>query len=178
MPLSKVRVSLSNSFYLKETAVIRVFEVAEFKSVVKVEVAPFLVVLGPVFARNLGITLKWWVVQARRSLLRVSSQILHNDKTHRGKFWKHPNCKKCSYYMVEACFRSIYREFIRFEGNNCHRGFQSLWIRICRQNWSHTLFGFSRYHFCTKFWNNSRTVGHRLGDTQWSELKKRCILFV
>ncbi len=33
-----------------------VFEVAEFDSVVKIEVAPFLVGLGPICARNLNIT--------------------------------------------------------------------------------------------------------------------------
>ncbi len=41
---------LSNLFSLGETAVLRVFEVAEFESVVKCEVEPFLVALGPIFA--------------------------------------------------------------------------------------------------------------------------------
>ncbi len=49
-------VSLSSSFDLEEMAVMEVFEVAEFESVLKIEMAPFLVGLGPIFARYLGIT--------------------------------------------------------------------------------------------------------------------------
>ncbi len=43
-----------------------VFEVAEFVSVIKINVAPFLVALGPIFAQTLGITRQWWVEQPQR----------------------------------------------------------------------------------------------------------------
>ncbi len=65
------RVNLSNSFGL-EAAIMEVFEVAESESVVKIEVAPFSDALGPIFARNLGITRQGWVERARQGLLPVS----------------------------------------------------------------------------------------------------------
>ncbi len=71
-----IGVDFSNSFDLVETAVMAVFEVAEFETVIKIEAAPFLVTLGPIFAQNLGITREWWVIQARRRLHRVSRRIL------------------------------------------------------------------------------------------------------
>ncbi len=45
-----------------------VFDVAEFESVLKIEVAPFLVGLRSIYARNLGITRERWIVRARRHL--------------------------------------------------------------------------------------------------------------
>ncbi len=56
--------SLSNSFDLLESSVMRVFEKAEFNSVIKIEVVKFLAGLGAVFALNLGITREQWLVWA------------------------------------------------------------------------------------------------------------------
>ncbi len=70
-------VNLSNSFDFEDTAVIEVFMVAEFESVLKIVVVPFLVPLGPIFARNFGITREWRVARARGRLHRISSRISH-----------------------------------------------------------------------------------------------------
>ncbi len=59
-----------------------VFEATEFEYVLKFEVAPFLVSLGPIFARNLGIIRDRWMVRAWRRL-----QMLHKDMEHWRKFW-------------------------------------------------------------------------------------------
>ncbi len=47
---------MANLFDLNETAVMEVFEVAEFESVLEMEMAQFFVGQGTIFARNLIIT--------------------------------------------------------------------------------------------------------------------------
>ncbi len=78
-PYSKgnFRVKLSNSFDLEKTAVMGIFE---FVSVLKIEVAPFLVGLCPVFARNFDIIREHWVVQARRRQNPTARRILRKDR--------------------------------------------------------------------------------------------------
>ncbi len=49
-------VNLLNSFDFVERAVMGLFEVAELESVLKIWVAPYLMLLGPIFAQNFGIT--------------------------------------------------------------------------------------------------------------------------
>ncbi len=65
---------------LEEYLVMEVFEVAEFESVIKIEVAQILVALEPNFARILGITREQQVVWARRRLHSVSRRILRKDR--------------------------------------------------------------------------------------------------
>ncbi len=99
--------NLSNSFDLKETEVMGVFEVAEFESALKIEVTPFFGASGPIFARNLGITQEQGVVRARWYLRRVSCRVLHKDRALLRKFWKRLNLPKCP-YCVRAFSRSVY----------------------------------------------------------------------
>ncbi len=49
---------LSNSFDLDKSTVKGVFSVAKFKSIVKIELTPFLAALDPIFNRNFEITRK------------------------------------------------------------------------------------------------------------------------
>ncbi len=56
---------LSNSSSFDETAAKKVFKVAEFESIVKIELRPFLGALGPIFAENLGLTRELLGVRTR-----------------------------------------------------------------------------------------------------------------
>ncbi len=63
-----------------------ILKIIEFLFVRKIEMAPFLLDLGPIFARNLGISRKQWVVRARQRLHCVSHRILHKDRALLQKF--------------------------------------------------------------------------------------------
>ncbi len=101
-------VSLSKSFDLQETLVMGVFEVPEFEFSIKIEVAPFLLNLGTLFARNLRIARERWVGLALRRLHRFSRPILRTKSAHLRTFLKRSNLGKCPYYRVRAFFWSIY----------------------------------------------------------------------
>ncbi len=84
-------VNSSNSFEFEETAVMGVFGNAEFESVLNIRVSPFLVALGPIFARKFGITPARWVLRARRRFHCASRSLLQMDAVLFRKFWKSPN---------------------------------------------------------------------------------------
>ncbi len=72
-------VNFSNLLDFEETGVRGILSVAEVEYGLKIEEAPVLGALGPIFGRNFGISRERWVVQARGQLHRVSRRILHMD---------------------------------------------------------------------------------------------------
>ncbi len=85
-----------------------VLGVAEHESVHKIWVVSFLDVLGPIFARNFGITLRRWVVRTWQRLYRVSRRILHLDAALLRQFWKCPILKN-ALTIIRSFFGSTYR---------------------------------------------------------------------
>ncbi len=63
-----------------------IFKIVEFESVLKFEMPPFLVGVGPIFARKLAIIRERWVVRIRRFLRRFSRRILRKDREPLQKF--------------------------------------------------------------------------------------------
>ncbi len=90
-------VNLSNFSDLQDTTVIGVFWVSEFECSLKIEVAQFFVLQGPIFAENLCITRERWVARSRRCFRGLSRPILHREREHLRKFPEGPNFEKCPY---------------------------------------------------------------------------------
>ncbi len=78
---------------------------AAFETILKFEMASFLVGLGSIFAQNSCITRERWGIRDRRRLHRVSCRILHMDRAFLQKFW---NVQILDNYRSKASFGSIY----------------------------------------------------------------------
>ncbi len=87
-----------------------VFVVAEFESVLQILGTPFLIALGPIFARKLGLTRERWELRTRG---RVSRRILHQDEAFLRVFWNLPNSPKCNYYS-KGILLAHFIEFVLF----------------------------------------------------------------
>ncbi len=83
--------------------------------------APFLVVVGPVFAPESGITLERWVGRCQRCLPRGSCRILHRAAAL-GKNLGTLEIPKNSMTIVSAFCQ--FMQFVRFKGNSGYIGFR------------------------------------------------------
>ncbi len=93
-----------------------VFEVQEFESYIKIEVAPFRGTLNNNFAGNLSIIPERWGGQAGRRLHRICCPILHQKMAHLRKFSK-VQIWENALKIVRAFFGTIY-------------GIRSLWMKL------------------------------------------------
>ncbi len=134
--------------------IVGLFEVAEFESIVRITMAPFLVALGPIFARNLGITRQ----RLSKGLGNVSIMFLVEFYIRIGHF----DQKFRNVQILQKAFLGKLIKLFRFGGNGGHGSFQGRQIRISRQNRGATIFGGSEIHFCAKFWRNSKMVGRTI----------------
>ncbi len=74
-----------------------------------------------------------------------------------GNFW-HGKIDCSTITVVGNFFRAVNRNRSILRKKRLW-GFQSRWIRICRQNWGGIIFGVCGSHFCTRFRHNLKTVG-------------------
>ncbi len=109
-----------------------VYKVDEFESIIKIKMEPFLAVLVPIPARNLGIARERWVIRARGRFHRDSRRILNKDSELWRKFKKSEIAQNA--LRSKGIFLGKFSKFLRIEGNGSHESLQGRRIRIHLQN--------------------------------------------